>query len=165
MSIQITPKSAQLLLQAIEQDTQLAQSLKSILQEEKKLLEQRQYTAHGSLLSQKTQLLMDLDQADMKRRQLMAEMGLQLDKSGFDLFVKQVPSAWRDRFESSWERLADTMNTCARLNQINGKILSHARNSMERLMGIIKGTPNQAAVYLANGRRNLSAPNRMLVTA
>jgi flagellar biosynthesis/type III secretory pathway chaperone len=165
MSNQITPKAAQHLLQAIEQDIQLAQSLKTILQEEKSLLEQRQYSAHNALLSQKTQLLMELDQADMTRRQIMTEMGLALDKSGFELFVQQVPAAWQERFENGWERLTDTMNTCARLNQVNGKILSHARNSMERLMGIIKGSQNQAAVYLANGRRNMSAPNRMLVTA
>ena len=39
MSNQISPKAAQQLLQAIEQDFKLAQSLKAILQEEKSILE------------------------------------------------------------------------------------------------------------------------------
>ncbi len=165
MSNQISPKAAQQLLKAIEKDVTLAQSLKEVLQEEKSILEQRQYAAHSALLSRKTQLLMELDQADMARRQAMADMGLQLDKQGFDLFVAQVPAAWQERFETSWEKLADTMNACSRLNRVNGKILAHAQNSMERLMSIIKGTANQVSVYQSNGRRNLSAANRMLATA
>lgn len=165
MSNQISPKAAQQLLQAIEQDFKLAQSLKTVLQEEKSILEQRQYAAHPAILSRKTQLLMELDQADCHRRQAMAEMGLQLDKNGFDLFVRQIPKAWQERFETSWQNLADAMNTCARLNKINGKILAHAQNSMERLMSIIKGTANQVSVYQSNGRKNLSAAHRMLATA
>lgn len=165
MSNQISPKAAQQLLRAIEQDYALAQSLKSVLQEEKSILEKRQYTAHSALLARKTQLLMELDQADLARRQAMADMGLQLDKQGFDLFVKQVPLTWQERFQSGWEKLSDTMNACARLNKVNGKILAHAQNSMEQLMSIIKGTANQVSVYQANGRRNLSASHRMLATA
>lgn len=165
MSNQISPKAAQQLLQAIEQDFKLAQSLKAVLQEERSILEQRQYAAHPPILSRKTQLLMELDQADNNRRQAMSDMGLQLDKSGFDVFVRQVPQAWQERFETSWQNLADTMNTCARLNKVNGKILAHAQNSMERLMSIIKGTASQVSVYQSNGRKNLSAAHRMLATA
>lgn len=165
MAIQISPKAAQQLLQAIEQDYKLAQTLKTLLQEEKTILEQRQYAAHTSLLSRKTQLLMELDQADNTRRQIMLEMGLQLDKAGFDLFVSQVPSSWQERFQTSWEKLSDTMNTCARLNKVNGKILAHSQNSMERLMSIIKGTASQVSIYQSNGRRNLNANHRMLATA
>ena len=165
MSNQVSPKAAQHLLRAIEQDYTLAQSLKTVLQEEKTILEKRQYAAHSALLSRKTQLLMELDQADIARRQAMADMGLQLDKQGFDIFVKQVPPAWQERFQAGWEKLADTMNTCARLNRVNGKILAHAQNSMEQLMSIIKGTANQVSVYQSNGRRNLSASHRMLATA
>ena len=47
MSQKITPQAAQQLLQAIEQDARLAQELKILLQEEKSLLEQRQYTAQS----------------------------------------------------------------------------------------------------------------------
>ena len=165
MTNQISPKAAQQLLRAIEQDYVLAESLKAVLQEEKSILEQRQYAAHTALVARKTQLLMELDQADCSRRQAMADMGLQMDKQGFDLFLGQIPAAWQDRFQRSWEKLADTMNTCARLNRINGKILAHAQNSMERLMSIIKGTANQVSVYQSNGRRNLSAAHRMLATA
>lgn len=165
MTTQISPKAAQQLLQAIEEDGKLALALKTILQEEKAILEKRQYAAHPPLLSRKTQLLMELDQADNTRRQIMAEMGLQLDKVGFDLFVAQVPKAWQERFQNSWEHLSDTMNTCARLNQINGKILAHAQNSMERLMSIIKGTASQVSIYQSNGRRNMNVNHRMLATA
>ncbi|MAR92468.1 MAG: flagellar protein FlgN [Pseudomonadota bacterium] len=165
MSQKITPQAAQQLLQAIEQDARLAQELKILLQEEKSLLEQRQYTAHQNLLNRKTQLLMALDQADMARRQAMSDMGLGLDKQGFDLFVKQVPGTWQQRFQQSWEQLSDTMNTCARLNKVNGKILAHAQHSMDRLMAIIKGATNHASIYQANGRRDLNAAHRMLATA
>ncbi|RLT92593.1 flagella synthesis protein FlgN [Ketobacter sp.] len=165
MTNQVSPQAAQQLLRAIEKDYALAQTLKTVLQEEKSILEQRQYAAHSALLSRKTQLLMELDQADHARRQAMADMGLQLDKQGFDLFVQQVPPTWQARFQSGWEKLADTMNACARLNRVNGKILAHAQNSMEHLMSIIKGTANQVSVYQANGRRNLNAAHRMLATA
>jgi len=165
MATQISPKAAQQLLQAIEQDFSLSQTLKTVLQEEKTILEKRQYAAHPALLARKTQLLMELDQADQIRRQTMADMGLELDKGGFDFFLTQIPTAWKERFQSVWEKLSDTMNTCARLNKVNGKILAHAQHSMESLMSIIKGTASQVSIYQANGRRNMNADHRMLVTA
>lgn len=165
MATQISPKAAQQLLQAIEQDYQLSQTLKIVLQEEKSILEKRQYSAHPALLSRKTQLLMELDQADHIRRQVMADMGLPLDKAGFDFFLGQIPTAWQERFQIAWEKLSDTMNTCARLNKVNGKILAHAQNSMESLMSIIKGTASQVSIYQSNGRRNMNASHRMLATA
>lgn len=165
MSTQISPQAAQQLLKAIEQDYTLAIELKAILQEEKTSLEKRQYAAHPALLSKKTQLLMSLEEADSARRQAMSNMGLSLDKLGFDQFVRQVPATWQERFQSSWEKLSDTMNTCARLNKVNGKILAHSQNSMERLMSIIKGNVNQVSVYQANGRKSMNASHRMLATA
>jgi len=164
-ALNITPKAAQQLLKAIEDDFALAQKLKAVLKEEKQHLEQRQYSAHQNLVKQKTQYLMELEQADVLRRQTMASMGLTSDRVGFETFVSQVPDAWKERFHASWEKLSDTMNTCARLNKVNGKILAHAQNSMDRLMSIIKGSTSNVSVYQSNGRKNLHADNRMLATA
>lgn len=164
-SLNVTPKAAQQLLKAIEDDYKLAQRLKTILQEEKRHLEQRQYTAHQALVQQKTQYLMELERADTERRHAMASMGITSDKVGFDLFVSQVPQAWQERFQASWEKLSDTMNTCSRLNRVNGKILAHAQNSMDRLMSIIKGGGASLSTYQSNGRKDLYANNRVLATA
>ncbi|MGB3623396.1 flagellar protein FlgN [Ketobacter sp. MCCC 1A13808] len=161
----VSPQAAQQLLKVIEHDCQLAQQLKTVLQEEKTLLERRQYNAHSELVKQKTRSLIQLEEADQQRRQIMSEMGFSADKAGFDLFLKQVPASWQQRFSQNWDTLSDTMNTCGRLNKVNGKILAHAQNSMERLMTIIKGTVNQVAIYQANGRKSLNAEHRMLVTA
>lgn len=165
MSSPVSPKVAQQLLQVIEHDCQLANQLKTILQEEKTLLEQRQYNAHSELVQTKTQRLIALEDADQKRRQLLAEMGFSADRDGFEAFLKNVPASWQERFRQHWDQLSDTMNTCGRLNRVNGKILAHAQHSMERLMTIIKGTVNQVAVYQANGRKSSNAGHRMLVTA
>ncbi len=161
----VTPQSAQQLLKIIEQDTSLAVQLKTLLQEEKLLLEKRQYSAHSELVKNKTRFLIQLEEADHQRRKLMTDMGFSADKIGFDLFLTQVPASWQERFTQSWEQLSDVMNTCGRLNKVNGKILAHAQNSMERLMTIIKGTVNQVSIYQANGRKSLNAGHRMLVTA
>lgn len=161
----VTPQAAQQLLKAIEDDHKLALKLKTILQEERRHLEQRQYSAHQALVQEKTQHLMALERADIERRQAMASMGLTSDKLGFDIFVEKVPPAWKNRFNHAWEQLSDTMNTCARLNKVNGKILSHAQHSMDKLMSIIKGGGSSVSVYQSNGRKNLYGQNRMLATA
>ena len=57
------------------------------------------------------------------------------------------------------------MNTCARLNKINGKVLAHSQNAIERLMLIIRGTTNQPMMYQANGRRAMGPSQRVLATA
>ena len=164
-STKVNPKVAQQLLQAINEDFNLAAQLKELLKEERSYLEQRQYTAHQQLIKSKTDYLMQLEKADCQRRQVMTEMGFSHDKSGFDQFVKQIPPAWQARFYSSWEKLSDTLNACARLNKVNGKILAHSQNSMDRLMSIIKGTNNNVSIYQSNGRRNIDGAHRMLATA
>ena len=164
-SAKISPKTAQQLLSAIEHDLKLAQQLKKLLQEERTFLERRQFSAHQELVKTKTQYLMELEKADGERQQAMANMGLSHNKAGLNEFVGKIPATWKQRFMASWEKLSDTMNTCARLNKVNGKILAHSQNSMERLMTIIKGNGNNVSVYQSNGRRNLNAANRMLATA
>lgn len=166
MAISVSPQAAQQLLKALEHDQQLAQQLKTLLQQEKSSLEKRQYDAYQLLLKQKTQYLMELEQADSVRRNALSTMGFSTDKSGFDAFIQQVPKTWQTRFQRSWESLSDLMNTCARLNKINGKILAHAQTSLDRLMGLIRGNTHQVSVYQANGRRTTNnAQYRMLATA
>lgn len=165
MSGKVSPKVAQQLLQAMEQDLALATQLKAVLQEEKSCLEKRQYPAYQLLMKNKTELLMQLDQADHQRKLLMESMGFSADRMGFTAFLEHVPSSWKDKYLQLWEALSDTMNTCARLNKVNGKILAHSQNAVERLMMIILGQGNQGAIYQANGRRSTGPSQRILATA
>ena len=165
MSAKVSPQAAQKLLQTLEQDLALAVRLKALLQEEKQRLEQRQYPAYQQVVQDKTQLLLQLDQADNERKQLMETMGFNADRTGFMAFLAFVPSSWKDKFLQLWESLSDIMNTCARLNKINGKILAHSQNAIERLMVIIRGAGNQPAIYQANGRRSMGTSQRVLATA
>ncbi|MFZ5601438.1 MAG: flagella synthesis protein FlgN [Pseudomonadota bacterium] len=165
MSVNVSPKIAQQLLQVMEQDLVLAQQLKALLQEEKSGLEQRQYPAYQRIIKEKTQVLVQLDQTDNERKQLMASMGFNADRDGFFEFLKHVPSAWREKYSRCWEQLSDTLGACARLNRVNGKILAHSQTAMERLMQVIRGTHNQPSIYRANGRRDMGANHRVLATA
>lgn len=165
MSGNVSPKIAQQLLQAMENDLALATRLKALLQEEKSCLEKRQYPAYQSVVKTKTDLLVQLDQADSQRKLIMESMGFVADRDGFGLFLKQVPGHWKDKFLTLWESLSDTMNTCARLNKVNGKILLHSQNTIERLMVVILGQGNSPTIYQANGRRFSGASRRVLAMA
>lgn len=165
MSGKVSPKVAQQLLQVMEEDLTLATRLKSLLQEEKSCLEMRQYPAYQQVVKNKTELLLQLDQADHQRKQLMESMGFSADRAGFMAFIQLVPASWKDKYMHIWESLSDTMNTCARLNKVNGKILAHSQNAVERLMMVILGQGTQGSVYQANGRRSTGPSQRVLATA
>lgn len=165
MTVNVSPKIAQQLLTVMERDLALATQLKSLLQEEKNNLQQRQYSAYQQVIKDKTQVLVQLDHADNERKQIMSSMGFSADRDGFFQFLRHVPSSWKEKYSACWEQLSDTMNTCARLNQVNGKILAHSQSAMERLMHVIRGTHNQPNIYRSNGRRELGVTNRMLATA
>lgn len=165
MSANVSPKTAQQLLHALEQDLTLATHLLELLQAEKTSLQQRQYPAYQETVKEKTQVLLQLDQADNERKSLMQQMGLSPDRKGFAHLLERVPAAWKDKFTRLWNALSDTMNRCARLNKINGKILAHSQSTMDRLMQVIRGTHQQPLLYQANGRRNLGANQRILATA
>lgn len=165
MSGKVSPKIAQQLLQAMEHDLALATRLKAILQEEKSCLEKRQYPAYQQIVKDKTDLLLQLDQADNQRKDLMESMGFNANRDGFQSFVRLVPVNWKDKFQHLYEDLADTMNTCTRLNKVNGKLLTHSQNAIERLMVILLGHNSQATIYQANGRRGMGASQRILATA
>lgn len=165
MAINISPKLAQQLLQVMEHDLALASRLQALLQEERTRLEQRQYPAYQQVIKDKTQVLMELDQADSGRKQLMQAMGLSPDHKGFAEFLGHVPASWKEKFIKVRDALSDTMNSCARLNKVNGKILAHSQTTMERLMQTIRGTHNQPGIYQSNGRRTMGISNRVLATA
>jgi flagellar biosynthesis/type III secretory pathway chaperone len=165
MTVNVSPKIAQQLLNVMERDLVLATQLKGLLQEEKNYLQQRQYAAYQQVLKDKTQVLVQLDQTDSERKHLMASMGFRADRDGFFEFLRHVPSSWKEKYSRCWEQLADVMNTCARLNTVNGKILAHSQTAMERLMQVIRGTHNQPNIYRSNGRREIGVHNRVLATA
>ena len=165
MSGNVSPKQAQQLLQTLEHALGLSTRLNSMLEEEKNLLVERQYSAYQLALKDKTQLLVQLDQADHDRRKLMGAMGFNPDRNGFQDFLQLVPASWRDKFSATWDQLVDSMNDCSRQNQVNGKILAHSQVAVERLMLIIRGTGPQPSTYKSDGRRSLGASQRVLATA
>jgi flagella synthesis protein FlgN len=165
MTSQVTPTHAQKLLQAIQHDIQISGQLLALLKQEKQALERRDYSDYHPIIETKKKHLQELEMADRKRRDLMAEMGFSADSEGLNAFLAHIPVAWRGRFEGAWNQLMGNLQTCRHQNEVNGRILNHAQQAIERLMSYLRGVSPNQAIYTKTGRKGLLASNRSLAMA
>lgn len=165
MAQQVTPQKAQQFLASLKKDLGKADQLLQYLEAEKSAIQERDFKGYHAMMTNKKQLLVDIESADRERQAIMQEMGFSADKEGFQAFLTQVPTNWRERFETMWEALSSKMNRCKDLNQVNGKILLHAQMATERLLQLVKGVSPNETVYHANGRTTQNGNQRCLATA
>lgn len=165
MTVALNPQNARQLLQLLEQDKQVSQRLIALLSEERAALEKRDYSRYHELIEQKKEVLLSLDKVDRDRRVLMESMGYSVDKDGMEALISQLPAAWQARFQTLWSELTSNLATCRHLNEVNGRILNHAQQAIERLMSFLRGVSPQQSIYNRQGKKGLLAGNRSLAMA
>ena len=133
----------------------LLQSLKDLMLDEKKAVEDNQVDKLIPIAEDKQLLLEQVEKASNTRQLFLNKHAS--GQSGLDRlnsFISQssASSQLRMQFDSVQEALQD----CKNLNDTNAKIIAISQRNVERNLNILKGVDNDAMVYTANGSTEAS---------
>lgn len=146
MSLDVTQ-----LRQMMAQDGDAIARLKQLLLRERELLETRNQDELSAIVEQKSQLVDMLNQNARTRQNLLRNLGLATDAAGWDLFLQRntLTLPLRD----GWQQIVRDFSECQALNDINGKLIARSRQTLDHLLGLLRGKVAAPSLYTAMGTK------------
>lgn len=155
-----TPHDWSLLNQLLQRDTANSEQLLTLLLDERKTLEIRDYSAFEALVMPKQQLIKQLEQNLAVRRQHLRQMGF-----NNDLDALQAARAQAATVAACWESAAVLWEDCQTASQVNEQICRRTRIVVERVLDVLRGQHSQSATYDANGSAERRGSGRTISNA
>jgi len=126
--------------------------LLAILKQEKAVLEEKDYKAYQTILAKKQEELPKLAKLDNELKNLLAQAGLGFDKEAIHEMLEKMPSGIGQALLAKWNKLLQLLKECNHLNLVNQRIVSHTKQSNDRLLSLIKGEAVHSKTYSAAGK-------------
>lgn len=144
----------------LQQDLPVTAELLSLLETERKALEDRDYAAFEQILNPKKQLLLQLEQHATLRQQLLQQAGLTDEATTLIQAREQAPSV-----ADNWQELAALWRSCQQLNEVNERIAKRTRMVVGQILDAIRGQNDQTRLYTSKGDAQTSAASRSITNA
>lgn len=137
--------------QMLDADRQSVAKLSELLAREQGLIQSRDLQSLGELIDEKAALISHLDQHARIRHDVLREAGLPANARGWDDFLAQVPGAIALR--DGWQQLNQDFAACQTQNEINGRLISRSAQTIDHLLGLLRGQTPSPSLYTAKGNR------------
>lgn len=148
----------------LTEDVAYIEQLRQLLERERAALEARQHTLLPELIEGKNQLLAALGQHALQRQNWLRSANLEANHEGWLKWLSQNPKTHGQA--EQWNSLADQFRACRELNEINGKIINRAQQTMGQLLNLLRGQDNSAPeLYNAKGQPGGGSGSQTLVKA
>lgn len=156
--------SPELVSAMLTEDADAIEQLRQLLEHERACLEARDHTALPEVIERKNQLLAALGQHALQRQNWLRSAGLSCDHEGWLQWLSQHPQTRAQSDE--WTQLAEQLQACRELNDVNGKIISRAQQTLGQLLNLVRGQENGAPdLYNAKGQAGHGRDSQTLVKA
>ena len=132
----------------IQQDLATSQRLLDLLRQERQALQERHYSDLVTLLEEKAKALDLLDQHARKRMDLLTEAGLTPSDAGWSQLLDALSDP---RILDDWRTLLDAVRDCRHSNIVNGTMVARGRQTLGRLLTILRGQVSIPELYNHNG--------------
>jgi flagellar biosynthesis/type III secretory pathway chaperone len=126
-------------------------SLLETLQNEKRLLIERNFDSFAETLERKHNLVTQLDKLAGHRLTVLEALKLELDESGVQALIERQPEFGRQELINTWQEIKDLVARCNRQNEVNAKIAHRAQATSRQILNILKGAPLKQALYDKRG--------------
>lgn len=156
--------SSEFVGQMLANDTQTIEQLRQVLLSEREALEQRNQEALPPLIEAKNQAMAALGEHALLRQGWLDAAGLSHDHQGWQQWLAQDPTTRAQ--QAQWRELAKQFEACRELNEINGKIIQRAQQTVGQLLNLMRGQNNEGpSLYNAQGRPGTQGGSQTLVKA
>lgn len=137
---------------SMAQAIELLNSLTTLLMAERTSLKDRDSVNLQGLLSQKTELLKQLEENSTARTQLLLDAGVEANDQGVSDYLNSLPINAASTLREQWETLKEGLHSCKTANQINGTILHRSKFQVETLLNILRGQSGEQKIYTGAGK-------------
>ena len=146
MSLNIT-----LLRDMIAQDSAALAQLKQLLAHEREQLEQRKQDELPRIVEQKAILLDQLNHNAKQRQQVLTTLNLPANADGWDQFLQR--NATTQPLVNDWKLVVSEFEDCQKMNDINGKMIARSQQTLNHLLGLLRGKVAAPSLYTAQGTK------------
>lgn len=159
----VNPDFAQKLGVLLTQCVTEACLLEQALEQEGASLARRDLDGLHAAIAQKRRHVAALEQASQAQHALLQMHGYETNTHGMERCLRD----WDldGNLQVIWERLAQVMQNCRRLNQINGGVIESSRHRVEQAIQILRGGETPVDTYGPHGRSVSHAPPRPIARA
>lgn len=141
--------NVQFLSDMLRTDTAAIIELKSLLEQERQLLETRQLQGLQAIIDRKDNLLGQLRFSAKQREQILGAAGLSTDLAGWEAFLLRDGST---RFLiPEWQKITQTFIECQKANEINGKMIGRSKQTLNHLLNLLRGQVAPPTLYNQKG--------------
>ncbi len=161
----VTPQLTALLEQlhgCLRQETALGQRLYEVMAQEQSALQRMDTSSIQALAQEKARLLANLDQQLQVRQKLIP--GSQ-GEGAIDNLISKLPEKLGAPLQVAVDALRELLLRCHSQNEINGRIISASRRSVERSLTLLRGHQPDAVLYTQQGSATRLGPARRVATA
>lgn len=139
------------LRQMIAQDFAAVSQLKQLLVQERSLLEQRKQNELQAIIDQKIALVDQLNTNAKQRQQILNTLGLPTNANGWDLFLQRNVAT--QPLRDDWKIVVSEFEECQKMNDINGKMVARSQQTLNHLLGLLRGKGASPSLYNAQGAK------------
>jgi len=131
------------------QDSNAIQHLKSLLLQERQLLEERKPEGLQEIVARKDQHLETLTFNAKQREQLLNAAGLNTSLAGWEQLLSSDSAT--QSLVSGWRTLTNEFIECQKANEINGRMISRSKQTLTHLLNLIRGQVTVPSLYTQTG--------------
>lgn len=157
---------AQQLATLLQQQAMSAERLYQTLRDESEALTKRDADAMQQLSQEKSGESAVLEQLGAQQTQLLKGLGFTQSSAGVSSFIDTLEPTAAAELRKQQQQLQTLLESCQKLNLINGNIIAASKQSVETALAILRGQfTNNNLVYSAAGQPVSSAPSKPLSKA
>ncbi len=125
--------------QSLAAQVAAVQHLQALLEEEYRLLGERDPQALTPLAQAKAEAAEALARLGAEAERKLKEAGLPPGRTGWQVWIQSLPATARPRGEDLWATLVDGLEALQRQNEVNGRALELRRQATETLLDALRG--------------------------
>lgn len=134
--------------------------LLTLLQNERKALETRNYEEFQDIIGKKQSLLTSLENHSQIRQQLLQNAGFKDEAATLKAADQHAPIV-----ANAWRLLGEQWASCQELNEINERIASRTRLVVSQILDLLRGQNTKEKLYDGKGNTNNSSAGRSITSA
>lgn len=145
MTMQQPQVTSSELEQHITRDIESCKILLQLLHAERDALSERQLDLLEDILQNKAEHLQSLENSAQQRAQWLGSNdpgGPPLDHRWQNLLAQRAP-----HLQPHWKSLRELLQTCQAENEVNGKMLGRSQQTLNRVLGLLRGQKDSPTLY------------------
>ena len=154
-----------ILIQLIQSQNGILKIFLDYLLEERTLLKQRERKQYSAFLEKKEKCCREVFIKENQLKALLKQKKIELDKIFFSKILSSCPKAFEPMMKAILKELERLLKTCQKENQINGKIISHSRQSLSSILSLMNGYSPHQTLYTAQGNTDRPKEHRFIAEA